>query len=133
MLTLKRRNATILAAVLTAPVAGSNSLGYDEKLVSRTQLTLALIPANVADPTVATEAGIRWCTNIMFQEIGAWIAKVEQGTESDTYTLTGILARATTDQAAQAILANYQIFFEGSAVDALAVNPTSVWTLPSQT
>ena len=68
-----------------------------------------------------------------FQEIGAFVAKVEQSSESDTYTLTGVLGRATTDQGAQSIHANYQMFFNGDAADALGTTPAHTWSLPDPT
>ena len=131
-LTLKRRSATIMAAVFKSIVAGAASLGFNPQLQARDQLTLALIPKRVADPTDPTEAEIRWIPNVIFQEMGAFIAKVEQSNQSDTFALSGILGRAVQDQAGQDINANYQIFFRGSAVDALGGMPANPWTLPSQ-
>ena len=130
VLTLKRRSAVVLAAFFKSPAAGAASLGFNPGLQARDQLTLALVPVGVADPTDPTEAEIRWCTNVIFREIGAFIAKVEQNAASDTYTLSGILGRATQDQAGQDINTNYQIFFKGSAADALSGAPANPWTLP---
>ena len=131
-LTMKRRSAAILAAVFKAPTSGTNSLGFNPSFQERDQLTLALIPRNVADPTDPTESALRWITNAIFKEIGAFIAKVEQGTSSETYTIGGTVGFAATDQAGQAINANYRLRFNGSAVDALGGAPASPWTLPAQ-
>ena len=131
-LTLKRRSAAIMAAVFKSVVSGAASLGFNPTFQQRDHLTLALIPANVADPTDPTEAGLRWITHAIFKEMGAFVAKLEQGTSSETYTVSGSIGRKTADQAGQPINTNYQQRFNGSAVDALGGAPASPWTLPAQ-
>ncbi len=75
-LTLKRRSAAIMAAVFKSIASGAASLGFNPELQQRDLVTLALIPVSVADPTDPTEAEIRWIPNAIFQEMGAFIAKV---------------------------------------------------------
>ncbi len=132
-LTMKGRSAAILIAFFKSIQAGAASTKFLGSLSARDQLTLNFMPIDAADPTDPTDAGARWVTNFIPRELGAWIAKLENTVESDTYTISGMIGFAATDQADQSLVAGYEQYFIGSAVNALAANPTNPWTLADPT
>lgn len=130
-LRMMRTTAAFLAALFSEFVAGAGSIGARTTLANIVADTLAIMPVNsFGDGPTAED--LLWITAALPVDIGAFIHKLEESdnaTEPWEVQFAGQLR--TEDAAAQAINANYQIFFRGSAVDALGASPSQAWTLPS--
>lgn len=132
-ITMKRRSAAILAAMVPEYVDATTSRSLATTYAEISGATLCLVTDEVkANGTPDTDLTTEWYVSVVSVNLGAIVNQIVNGDDDQNYTVTFIAQTVDQDQDGQALNAAYRQAFAGDPDDAINEVTPVAWGLPDE-